>query len=170
MVTTIDRPKVTDLGKYERRVARLEEKRNALMRAGRYMQMMELNAEIEKVKDLIEKEKEFQPRPAHELITGPERNELVTLLLECHMAADFLNAVTYAVHDWLKERNLQAFTVVPEITDIIKKTESFGAALCKISPRMSDLITDNHTLIEALHKKTQNYLVQRVKRGGKTKK
>lgn len=151
------------LNKYERKLQKLEALRSEYLRTGRYLESVRLNQDIEKVRKLLEHEKRYEPQPLKDLITPEKTKEAVALIVECHLAADFLTATAYALKDWFKAQRLVAISVIPEIEEIIKKSEAFASALCKVNPNLSNLMTENEALMNALHKKTLSYIGQRLK-------
>lgn len=153
----------SNTGKYERKLHELEAKRNSLVRSGKLMESFRLNEDIKKITKLIEEEKKYQPQPLKTLVDEQKAKEAVALIVECHLAADYLTATAYALKDWFKAQKLVAISVIPEIEEIIKKSEAFASALCKVNGSLSDLMTDNETLMNALHKKTLSYIGQRLK-------
>lgn len=154
----------TKIDRYKDKLEKLEQRRNALMRSGKYMQSMQLNSEIEEVRRMIESEERYyKPKTLKELITDEQkRKDVVHLIVECHLAADYLTATAYALKDWLDDAGLVPYSVVPEIDEIIKKSESFASSICKVNPVLSELMVRNETLIESLHKKTSTYIVRKM--------
>lgn len=157
------RPATSRLDRYERKVRELEEKRGALMRSGRYLESVRLNQDIDDIKKLIAKEKVYEPKPLKQLVDRDKAKEAVALIVECHLASDYLTATAYALKDWFKAQKLVAVSVVPELDEIIRKSEAFASSLCKVNDNLSQLMTDNETLINSLHKKTLSYIGQRLK-------
>lgn len=155
---------MTRLERYKQRLANLEYRRNQSMRQGKYMQMQSLNNEIENVRKLIADAEEYSARPMKELFTREQIHEsgMIPMLMECYLASDFLNDCVFELKQILKKLGVHAVTIVPEIEEIIKKSESFASSLCAINKEFSDFMTDNDTLIEALHKKTLSYIKQRM--------
>ena len=95
------------LAKYKDRLSKLEERRNNLMRAGKYIQSMQLNDDIEEVRKLISAEEEYyKPRPITELITKEQKDEVTDKIIECHLAADYLTAMAYELKDWFDKAGL----------------------------------------------------------------
>lgn len=152
---------------YERKLAGLEERRNALMRGGKYKASMRLNQDIEEVRRLI---KEAEPKPVTELFTHEELREsgLVPAVLEVHLAADYLAACCYTIEDTVKRLGGVAVTVIPELKDILSRANKFCDFLYTKGDDLESLIEDNDTLLEALHKKTMRYIEQRVCQKQKT--
>lgn len=52
---------------------------------------------------------------------------------------------------------------MPDLQDIIKKTEKFAPFLAEVSPELCKLITNNETFNNSLHKKYLKYIEQRLK-------
>lgn len=90
------------LTRFQQKLEKLEAKRSQLMRSGKYLESVRMNEEIEQVRKLIEKEKQYQPKPLKDLVDRDKAKEAVALIVECHLAADFLTATAYALKDWFK--------------------------------------------------------------------
>lgn len=146
---------------YKGKLANLEERRNALMRAGNYKASMRLNQDIEEVRRLIN---ESEPKPVTELFTHEQIREsgLVPAVLEVHLAADYLAACCYTVEDIVKQLGGVAVTVIPELKEILSRANKFCEFLYTKGEDLESLIENNESLLEALHKKTMSYIKQRV--------
>lgn len=108
--------------------------------------------------------------PPHELeilavLAKQELHEMgiIPLMIECHLAADFLTGVAYSVVDICKKHGFSDVVLMPDLQDIIKKTEKFASFLTKVSPELCKLITNNETLNNSIHKKYLKYIEQRLK-------
>ena len=129
----------------------------------------ELNAEIREVELLMKQAKEFEearrPRPIKELVTKQELHGMgiIPLMIECHLAADFLTGLSYMIVDICKEHGFTDVKLMPEIRELLEKSEKFANALAEMSPELRDLIVNNETLNDALHKKCLGYIKQRLK-------
>lgn len=149
----------TKLSRYKDRLVKLEERRNILMRAGKYIQSMELNRDIEDVRKLIAAEEDYlKPKPLKELVSKEQADEVTNIIIECHLAADYLTAMAYEIKDWFDKNGLIPHSVIPELNQIVKLSESFAGSVCKVNPNLRDMMINNDTLIEALHKKCQTYI------------
>lgn len=155
---------MTKLERYKQKLAELEAKRNELMRQGKYMQMQRLSADIENVKKLIKQAESYEPKPIRELVAMDKIHEsgIIPALIECHLAADYLAACAYNVNDIIEGLGFKAVSIIPELKELIRKSNSFASQLCSKSELLSDMLIDNETLINALHKKTIHYIDQRV--------
>lgn len=148
-----------NLQKYRQKLENLEAKRSELMRSGRYMESIRLNADIEEVRKLIEAEEDYlKPKPLKELVSKEQADEVTNIIIECHLAADYLTAVAYELKDWFDKNGLIPHSVIPELNQIVKLSESFAGSVCKVNPNLRDMMINNDTLIEALHKKCQTYI------------
>lgn len=129
----------------------------------------ELNAEIREVELLMKQAEEFEearrPRPIKELVTKQELHEMgiIPLMIECHLAADFLTGLSYMIVDICKGHGFTDVRLMPEIRELLEKSEKFANALAEMSPELRDLIVNNETLNDALHKKCLGYIKQRLK-------
>lgn len=161
----------TKIDRYKVRLAKLEERRNALMRAGKYIQSMQLNADIEDVRKLIAAEEEYyKPKPLKELITKEQKDEVTDIIIECHLAADYLTAMAYELKDWFDNAGLIPYSVVPELDKITSLAESFAGSICKVNPEFERMMVNNDSLIEALRKKTKSYIERNLKKKPKNEK
>ena len=88
---------------------------------------------------------------------------IIPLMIECHLSADFLTGVAYSVVDICKKHGFSDVVLMPDLQDIIKKTEKFASFLAEVSPELCELITNNETLNNAIHKKYLKYIEQRLK-------
>ena len=108
--------------------------------------------------------------PPHDLeilavLTKQELHEMgiIPLMIECHLAADFLTGLSYMIVDICKEHGFTDVRLMPEIRELLEKCEKFASALAEMSPELKDLIVNNETLNDALHKKCLGYIKQRLK-------
>lgn len=84
-------------------------------------------------------------------------------MIECHLVADFLSEVSYMVVDICKEHGLYDVSFMPELKEILKRTDKFASFLTTLSPGLSDLLVRNETFNASLHKKYLKYIEQRLK-------
>lgn len=156
---------MTRLERYKEKLSDFEAKRMQLLRTGNYVRAMKLDEDINELAALIEQMGEGGPKPIKELLSAEEIEKLgiIPLVIECHLAADFLTDCAYNLNDIIENAGFHAVSIIPEIKEIAKKSEAFASALAKNSPALTDLLTNNETLISALHKKTLSYIAQRAK-------
>ncbi len=161
---------MTRLDRYKAKLATLEARRAQLMRQGKYPQMQQLDADLQEVRTLIADAEEYEAKPIRELLTEDEIHQsgLIPLLLECHLAADFLTDCTTILMERIKALGFRAVTLVPDMKEIIRKSDAFASILCTKGELLSDLLTDNETLLSAMHKKTLSYIEQRMQYGKKS--
>lgn len=88
---------------------------------------------------------------------------IIPLIIECHLAADFLTEVSYMVVDICKKHGLSDISLMPDLKEIIKKTDKFASFLTGVSPELTDLLVRNETFNASLHKKYVKYIEQRLK-------
>lgn len=150
----------------KKKLALLEAKRNNFMRQGKYASMQALEEDIKAAKRLIEKEEEYRrPKPIHELMSHEKIVEsgIMVAMMECNLAADYLTDCAFALKDIISKLGLQATTVMPELDEIIKKSNAFASMLLvSNNEHLKSMLIDNDTLISALHKKTMKYIEQRI--------
>ena len=164
-----------------RNVAELEESRGRMLRNGKYIESINLNGKIDRMQleiaDLKAKiaeyeriEAESRSKPLREFL---ETNTIihtgfVDAMLELVLAADYLTDCAYVVNDKVESFGLKPTTILPEIEQVRGITESIvNNIVNRDIERLTDLITDNETLIDALRRKTRKYIEQRM---GKVKK
>lgn len=156
---------MTRLQRYEEKVKELEAKRSKLMREGKILQSMNLHKDIEDIKKQIEELRPYyEPRPLSESVTPQELKEMniVPLMIECHLIADFLTEVCYMVVDTVKANGFDNISFVPELKEIIAKTDKFASFLTRMSPELQDLLLRNETFNASLHKKYLKHIDQRL--------
>ncbi len=154
---------MTRLERYKEQLTKLEHKRGEFMRRGKYMEMQRLAADIDEVKRLIS---EAEPKPVTELFSPEQLREsgLVPAIVEVHLAADYLAACCYTVEDIVKKLGGVPVSVIPELKEIIKKSNAFCSFLYEKDEDLRNLITDDETLMNALHKKSLSYMNQRLRK------
>lgn len=135
------------------------------MRAGRYDLMRRMDADIEDVRKEIEKSERYESKPIRQLMSDRqiEESNLIPMLIESHLAADFLTDCYVNIKDTLHRYGYHAVTVLPELEEIKKLTEKFAQRLIGKSDRLTEMLTLDDTLVAALHKKYLNYIKQRMK-------
>lgn len=158
---------MTRLERYKDRLAKLEEKRGELLRSGRFVEAACLSEDIKKIEELIKEadayEESMKPRPIKELLTRDEVKEIVPLMIECHLVADFLTETAYMIVDHLKEFGITGVQFMPEVTELLEKSEKFAGTMAKMNPELCNLIVNNETFNASLHKKYLKYIEQRLK-------
>lgn len=124
------------------------------------------------IKEVEEYEESIKPKPIKELIPMDKIHEsgIIPMIMECHLAADYLTACAYQLSDTIKEMGFNPVSIIPDIEEIIKKSDAFASILCGKNQCLSDLLTGNQTLIDALHKKTVSYITQRTTSKHKSRK
>ena len=159
--------------RYESKLAELKTKERSLFKAGRYCESMALKKDIDDITAMIEEQRKYyEPRPIQEIVSRKEIDEMgiIPLIVEAHLVADFLTEVCYMVVDICKEHGLSDVSFVPEITDILKKSDRFASFLSGMEGNLPELLARNETFNASLHKKYQNYITTRMKhpkKGGK---
>ena len=139
------------------------------MRTGRYFDSVRLNQDIIEIEKCIRKAEEYEescrPKPLKEILSEEELHEMgiIPLMIECHLAADFLTGIAYEIVDVCKKHGLTDVSFMPELKDLIKKSDIFASFLTKISPELRNLLLRNETLNASLHKKYIRYIEQRLK-------
>ncbi|MCM1369848.1 MAG: hypothetical protein NC204_05690 [Candidatus Amulumruptor caecigallinarius] len=164
---------MTFIERQKQALAKLEMKRGILLRSGQYGRLQQLDEDLERVRDLIKQaEKEAEERasrPARDLMNDEKILEsgLIPAVIESHLAADYLAACCYNIEDIIDNLGYRATSIVPELKKLIKDANDFAAYMLDKNPNLDDLLIEDETLIQALHKKTLNTIKQRL---GKKKK
>lgn len=84
------------------------------------------------------------------------------MIMECHLASDYLTDCAYRLSDTIKKMGFNPVSLIPDMEEIIAKSSAFAAILCQKDKYLSDMLTQNETLIDALRKKTMHYIRQRT--------
>lgn len=160
---------MTRLERYRDKLRRLEEKRNEMMRTGRYLQSNALNEDIKEVEQAIREAEEYEERckmkPIRDMV-GTEtlhKMGIIPLMIECHLIADTLAAVAYMVVDACKEYGFSDVSLAPDLRELLDASNKFAGFLAKLSPELCDLLVRDETLVSAVHKKYVSYINQRLK-------
>lgn len=155
---------MTRLERYKEKVKDLEWRRNQFMRQGRYDKMRQLEHDIEEVRVLIAQAEEFEAKPIKELMTSEQITEsnLIPLIIEAHLASDFLTDCCYNIQDTINRMGFSAVTIIPELIELRKKADEFAAKLAGKNPMLDDMLIDDETMIEGMHKRLLKYIEQRM--------
>lgn len=159
---------MASISTYKKKIAKFEEKRNSLMRAGKYMQSFALNEDIKELENLIRQAEDYEEsrkaKPIKDILSRQEIDEMgiIPLMIECHLVSDFLVEITYMISDIFKSKGLSELKFSEDITKAIKANEIFASFLTKMSPELRDLLIRNETFNASLHKKYLKYIEQRL--------
>ena len=155
---------MTRLERYKEKLKEFEHKRNNLMRQGRYDLMRRLDNDIADLRREIEEAERYEAKPIKQLMSSEEieKHNLIPMLIEAHLAADFLTDCCYNIKDTLSKMGYNATTIVPELMEIKKRADSFACKLIGKNDKLNDLLALDDTLIAALHKKIFSYMKQRM--------
>lgn len=159
--------------RYEAQLDELRARHGELLRSGRYLDAMRLSANIKHVEQMIAEaeaydkayEESLKPKPIKDILSREEINRMgiIPLMIECHLVADFLAEVSYMVLDTCKEHGLTDVSFMPELNEIIKRSEKFASFLATLSPDLGNMVARNETFNASLHKKYLKYIEQRLK-------
>lgn len=164
---------MTRLERYEQQLKELEKRKSELIKSGNFVKSIALQKDINEIKAMIEEtRKYYEPRPMSEMITPQELKEMniVPMMIECHLIADFLTEVCYMVVDTCREHGYDNISFVPELKEIIKRTDKFASFLNGMTPDLQNLLHRNETFNASLHKKFLSHIEQRLKQFNKTSK
>lgn len=155
---------MTRLERYKEKLNEFEHKRNNFMRQGRYDLMRRLDNDIADLRKEIEEAERYEAKPIKQLLSSEEieKHNLIPMLIEAHLAADFLTDCCYNIKDTLSKMGYNATTIVPELMEIKKRADSFACKLIGKNDKLNDLLALDDTLIAALHKKIFSYMKQRM--------
>ncbi len=170
---------MTRLERYRSQLAELEMKRNNLARSGNLVKATAMTQDIQKVEALIRQAEEYEeamkPKPLGDVITKEELDKtgIILLIIECHLISDMLVEVAYMIVDRCKEVGIAEVSFMDDLKNAIKANRKFAEFLTEVKSEdtvLSDLLTDNGTLNQALHKKYVSYIAQRTVVKSKKKK
>lgn len=155
---------MTRLERYKEKLKEFEHKRNNFMRQGRYDLMRRLDNDIADLRREIEEAERYEAKPIKQLMSSEEieKHNLIPMLIEAHLAADFLTDCCYNIKDTLSKMGYNATTIVPELMEIKKRADSFACKLIGKNDKLNDLLALDDTLVAALHKKIFSYMKQRM--------
>ena len=158
---------MTRLDRYKEKLKELEWKRNESMRRGKYVQMRRLEEDLKQVRAEIAECERYEPKPIRELMTSEQidQSNLIALMIEAHLAADFLTDCCYNIQDTIEGMGFHAVTVIPELKELLKMADKFASKLAGRNDAFDDLLVSDETLIAALHKKTLGYIQQKLTHG-----
>lgn len=114
--------------RYRNQLAELEARRSRLVRKGDLIMATALNNDIRRVEAMIKEVEEYEesikPKPIKELIPMDKIHEsgIIPMIMECHLAADYLTACAYQLSDTIKEMGFNPVSIIPDIEEIIKKS------------------------------------------------
>ena len=160
---------MTRLERYRRQLAELEARRGRLLRSGNFVKASALSQDILEIERLIgeaeEYEESMKPRPIRELVTKEKLDEMgiIPLMIECHLVADFLTEISYEIVDICRKEGFEDVRLMPELKELIKRSEVFASFLTSLSPELMNLVVNNETFNASLHKKYVKYIEQRIK-------
>lgn len=149
----------------KKKLADLEAKRGQYLRSGRYAQMYALDKDIAQVKADIEVAKEFELKPLRELMSTKEiiESKMIHRAVKLHIAADYVAEVAYEMYDALAALGFELHTIAPEFIAVAKNAQSLANKLIDKAPALTELLTENETLLKAIDKKVETFIGQRVK-------
>lgn len=161
---------MTRLERYQKKLEKLKQKEKELFRSGKYVQSMALKKDIDEIQSMIEEQRKYyEPRPILDFMSREEIDKMgiIPLIVEAHLVADFLTEICYMVVDICKSHGLSEVSFVPEIKDILKKSDRFASFLSGMEGNLPELLARNETFNASLHKKYQNYIITRMKHSNK---
>lgn len=155
------------LKRYEAQVRELEGRRQKLLNLGKYMQAMALSPDIDKARKMLDDYREsIRPRLLRELLTPEQIKEsgIEHLIAEIHLATDFLIVCQYNLMEMCKNYGILIEDIRRPLQDSIKRSNEFVSQLMGCNKWLEDMMTENETLNEAIHKKITSYINQRDKK------
>ena len=97
------------------------------------------------------------------LPTNPdERNEIYRLLIKLPIISDFLYNACVELQGVLKRHGLNELTMTRRVGQISEMSKDFAFLLSEF-PELEKILSADDTLIEALNKKVDSFLSQRMK-------
>ena len=159
------------IDRLNQQLEQLKRRRSQYLRESRYLELQKLDNDIRTLEDKIEESRYYASQPIRQLISKEEaiNSGLIACIIECHLAADFLTDCCYNLKQILSRHGLVAKSLVPEMDEIRIISDRIASQLCTYgNDNLTSLMTDNDTLLSALHKKTLSYIEQRsTKRNNK---
>lgn len=150
--------------------------RDMQLRQGQYLDAAETTRRIRDketdVKEAEEYERLRKPVAVKDAVSPEELHEMgiIPLMIEAHLAADFLTAITYAIKDICKRHGFEDALFPQDLQDLLKKCDTFASGLIRLCPDLTDLLVDNDTLNEAIHKKYVSYITRKARQCDREKK
>lgn len=156
---------MTRIERYKDEIRKIEAKQRECVRRCDLLGLQKLNEDLAEAKQKLADAEEYAAKPLTEFLSREEiqKSNIIPILLECHMAADFLNDCAFLLSKSIEKLGLQPVSILPDLKEILKKSNMFASILCTKGEDLSAILTDNDTLIAALHKKTLSYVEQRMK-------
>lgn len=153
------------LKRLKERLSDLEAQRYQNIKNGRYV-MPALDKKIALVKAAIEDEEAYLPKKISDLI--PEEvlksENFNTKLIKVHIAADYLCDCAMESREVFEKLGLEEHYLLPLVRDIEKKAADYAAIVCH--PQyvgLSEFMTTNEQLIDAMHGEVNNYIHKKLK-------
>lgn len=164
---------MTKIERYREQIRELERRKSELIARRDFIKSIPLQKKIDEIKGMIDElEASTKPMPLSEAVTPQELKamNIVPLMLTAHLTADFLTQICYDITDICEEHGLSNVSFVPELKEIIKKSDCFASFLTKMSPDIQNLLLRNETFNASLLKKYLNYIETRMKHFEKERK
>lgn len=152
------------IDRMKEKLAALEAKRSECLRQGKYAQMYAIDKDISEIKADIEVARDFELKPIRELMSDKEIIEagLIKKAVKLHIAADYVAEVAYEMYDVFKDMGLVLHTVVPEFKTLAKQAQRMSDKLIDKAPALTELLTENGTLLMSIDKKVDSFINQRM--------
>lgn len=147
----------------DRIAARIEESQRdevRAMRRGDILGASKCRKRTEELRIKLALAEEYEAKPVREFLSREEANRLgiPALVLECHLAADFLTDCASRLKESVDKAGLVPVNLIPEIADIRRRSERFASMICAYNEDLMSLMVDNEELIAKLHADTLAYL------------
>ena len=139
----------------------LKRKIASLMQSGKYAQASGMMRKLNEIEVQIEEAEAQVPRALSQLFDKKTLNEsgINKLIVEVHLAADFLADCAYELKDAFDKLGVQETKLVPLLDEIKKRSQSFASIVCHPEfAGLSDFMVTNEEFINAMHEISQKYI------------
>lgn len=158
---------MTKIEKYKYDIECLEKKYALLIRTGNYVKALSLKSDIANIHRMLEDYKDsIRPKDINEVLTKEQiqQSGLIPALTEIHLVVDYLISCQYALSDICKKYNIGLVDVQANLKDIIGRSDRMVSDLMARNGWLMDMMTDNDTLNDAIHKKISSFIKQHTKK------
>lgn len=164
---------MTKLERYKQKLTQLEAKRNQYLRSCNLIYAQRLEEDLKELRKLIAEAEAYEAKPVRQLMTDEQihNSGLIPAIIEAHLATDYLAACCYTIQDIVNNMGFNAVSVIPDVKDIIHRANKFASFLMQCgNGNLSDLLVEDETMLEALHKKVMTYITRKLGNKPKQKK
>lgn len=150
----------------QQELEKLEDKRRALIRAGKLIQASQLDAQIKDKQQAIAECEYYEYVPLNEVVSRDElmRNKVYAKLLEIALAADYLSDCAIECKNILSKLGVGNLKLMKDVEIIQKHANILSGMPCDEQYGvLYEFMMDNDGLIEDLHLLSQRYIAEKAK-------